>query len=83
MQPCLQRFLNPFLLLLTFQITCVLGTGGPGGGSQSVTALCLLPLNVIQDKVFLTLWFLLALLSVVNLASMAYRAVMVSSAIYR
>jgi hypothetical protein len=33
--------------------------------------------------VVLGLWFLLALLSVVNLASMAYRAVMLSSAIYR
>jgi len=61
------------------QINCIWKTFGAGGDGKEQSGICLLPLNVIQDKLFLCLWFWLVGISIVTGASLIYRTVMLTS----
>lgn len=51
---------------------------GPSGGHQKLDALCVLPLNILNEKLFLVLWFWLFFLALMSLFALMYRAVVVS-----
>jgi len=70
-------------ILFPKQISCTLSTFGSGGADKETTALCLLPLNVMQDKLFLCYWFWLVAVSVVTYSSLIYRIVMLTSEPFR
>ncbi|OXA64611.1 innexin inx2 [Folsomia candida] len=52
---------------------CDLSTYGPSGSIQRFNALCLLPLNVINEKIFTFLWFWFVAVSFVSLGGWIYR----------
>lgn len=47
---------------------------GPSGTEESRDALCILPLNVLNEKFFLILWYWLFVLLIVSFLSLTYRA---------
>merc|ERR1712080_8969 len=73
----------PANILFPRQIACKLSVHGLGGGRASTGSLCLLPLNIIHDKLFLALWFWLLFVSVVTGLHFTYRMVMVSNREWR
>ncbi|XP_063916937.1 innexin inx2-like [Zophobas morio] len=46
---------------------------GPSGSVQNIDALCVLPLNILNEKLFIVLWFWLFFLSAVTVLSLIYR----------
>lgn len=47
---------------------------GPSGTIETRDALCVLPLNILNEKLFLVLWFWLFFLALMSLLALIYRA---------
>jgi len=56
---------------------------GIGGGQENINAICILTLNVINDKIFYILWWWFAALSVVSFYTALLRLLQCSSATVR
>jgi len=56
---------------------------GSGGRQENINAICVLALNMINDKVFLILWWWFFLISVVGVIRMVYRIIQTRSAYLR
>lgn len=54
---------------------CTIHTFGPAGSVQTHDALCVLPLNVVNEKIFVVLWFWLVFLAGVGCLAVIYRYV--------
>lgn len=57
---------------------CTYYSFGLSGTLQSIDALCILPLNVVNEKLFLFLWFWLFLLSFISFVMMIYRILLLT-----
>eukprot|EP00092_Neocalanus_flemingeri_P027254 GFUD01029556.1.p1 GENE.GFUD01029556.1~~GFUD01029556.1.p1 ORF type:complete len:408 (-),score=106.84 GFUD01029556.1:102-1286(-) len=66
----------PMRMMFPRQSTCVFRVPGPAGHLQQVSASCLLPLNIINDKIYLAIWFWLAFVSLVTGVNFLYRVLM-------
>jgi len=64
----------PSLLLFPRVTACSLSRYAPGNGVQTAEIMCLLPLNIINDKIFLLLWIWFSFLSVLTVYKLVYRA---------
>ena len=53
------RGLDPFNILFPKMTKCTLNTYGPSGTIQKHDGLCILPVNVFNEKLYLFIWFLL------------------------
>lgn len=62
---------------------CTFRTFGSSGTIQNHDALCILPLNVINEKIYVFVWFWLICLSLVSLFAIVYRAVLMISPVVR
>ena len=51
---------------------CHMHLFGPSGTMQNLDGLCVLPLNILHDKVYLILWFWYLILLAVTLVQFAY-----------
>lgn len=56
---------------------------GPAGGQEKVNALCILALNIINDKVFAVIWIWCACLSLISFTMLLYRIIICSSSYLR
>ncbi|CAG9860730.1 unnamed protein product [Phyllotreta striolata] len=56
---------------------------GPSGDMQLLDALCILSLNVLNQKVFLLLWYWLLVLLIVSFLSVLYRALFLFVPVFR
>lgn len=52
---------------------CLFYKYGPSGSIEHLDSICLLPLNVINEKVYIFLWFWFLLLSTLSLVALIYR----------
>ena len=52
------RGLDPFNILFPKMTKCTLNTYGPSGTIQKHDGLCILPVNVFNEKLYLFIWFL-------------------------
>lgn len=52
---------------------------GPSGDIQIHDAICILPLNILNEKIYVFAWFWLVLLSIVSVFSLIYRAIVMIS----
>jgi len=57
---------------------CQFNRHGPGGGIQNHDALCLLPLNIVNEKIYLFMWIWLIVLGVASGLAVLYRLVCIS-----
>ncbi|CAG2056642.1 unnamed protein product [Timema podura] len=53
---------------------CTFHKFGPSGTVQKFDGLCVLPLNIVNEKIYVFLWFWFVLLSIVTGISLLYRA---------
>lgn len=56
---------------------CTFHKYGPSGTVQKFDGLCVLPLNIVNEKIYVFLWFWFILLSILSGLSLAYRAAVV------
>merc|ERR1711936_183922 len=61
------------------QSFCRFSMYGLGGGQNTNSFLCLLSLNIIHDKIFLAMWFLLSFVTLLSALSLVWRIVLVQS----
>jgi len=70
---------NPMCYTFPRVAACDYHRFGGGGSPANINAICILGLNVINDKVFMILWWWLFVLAAVSLSRFAFRIVQVSS----
>lgn len=56
---------------------CQFNRHGPGGDINNHDALCLLPLNIVNEKIYLVMWIWLIMLAVASSVAVLYRVVCV------
>ncbi|CAH1111012.1 unnamed protein product [Psylliodes chrysocephalus] len=56
---------------------CTFNKYGPSGSVQRFDGLCVLPLNIVNEKIYVFLWFWFILLSVLSGISLIYRCVVI------
>ena len=65
-QPPETRKVDPFNLLFPKMTKCSIQTYGPSGSVQNFDSLCVLTINVFNEKLYLMLWVLFVVLAVVG-----------------
>ena len=53
------RGLDPFNLIFPKMTKCTLNTYGPSGSLQNHDALCILPINILNEKIYFVAWFIM------------------------
>lgn len=61
---------DPMVRVFPRMTRCTFYRYGSGGGVQSYESMCLLPLNIINEKVYVFLWFLFAILAAASVVSL-------------
>ncbi|XP_032673121.1 innexin inx2-like [Odontomachus brunneus] len=69
---------DPMARLFPKMTKCTIHTFGPAGSVQTHDALCVLPLNVVNEKIFVVLWFWLVFLAGVGFLAVIYRIIVFS-----
>jgi len=64
---------NPFCTVFPTITSCTFHTVGSAAGEQKFNSLCILSLNIINEKVYLLLWFWLFFLSILTGVHLLYR----------
>lgn len=64
---------NPMNAVFPKMTKCIYYKFGPSGSAQSRDALCVLPLNVVNEKLFLFLWFWLVFVTLISFLELIYR----------
>ena len=70
---------NPMTMAFPRLAKCAFGKYGQGGSIEKNDLLCLLPLNILNEKIFIILWFWFIILSVITGLLIIYRIVIMSS----
>lgn len=68
---------NPMEQVFPKLTKCVYYNYGPSGSLQNYDALCVLSLNILNEKLFTVLWFWLIFLTFVTILSLVYRFLVV------
>ncbi len=70
---------DPLNLVFPKVAKCTFRRFGPTGTVEVFDGLCVLPVNIINEKIYIFLWFWLVILSVVTCIHLGYRAITVVS----
>ncbi|XP_071747044.1 innexin inx2 isoform X3 [Lepeophtheirus salmonis] len=79
----LQNDINPMCEAFPRIASCKYARFGSGGGPESLNAICILGLNMINDKIFLVLWFWYFFLTLFGCLRLIYRVIQVTSSSVR
>lgn len=71
MQP--EMRIDPMARIFPKVTKCSFHKYGPSGSVQFLDGLCLLPLNIINEKIYIFLWFWFLVLSVLSFLTIIYR----------
>jgi len=64
---------DPMYLMFPRVTKCHMRTYGVSGSEETHDALCVLPLNVINEKIFIFLWFWFIIVATITAVSLVYR----------
>ena len=64
---------NPELIRLAQVTSCTFQHYGSGGDKVKVQAICVLPLNILNEKIYYLIWFWYVALAVITVAGAIYR----------
>ncbi|RWS31805.1 innexin inx2-like protein [Leptotrombidium deliense] len=78
-----QQTVNPMTKAFPLLAKCTFHRSGPEGGIETLRPLCQLPLNIMNERIFLVLWFVFWILAIINTILIVYRIVIVCSQRYR
>jgi len=70
--------INPFDLVFPKMAKCTLSRFGPSGTIETVDGLCVLPINVLNEKLFLILWLVLVPLSILTVIDQLWWAMVIA-----
>jgi len=70
---------NPMCEVFPRVVVCDVERYGRGGGAETKNAICVLSLNVINDKMFVLLWFWNAILIIAGIIRLITRGIQLSS----
>lgn len=70
---------NPMCIAFPRIASCDYWRWGSGGRQESINAICILALNIINDKVFLVLWWWFLMLAIIGFIRVFYRAIQCKS----
>lgn len=73
-------FINPMCYTFPRISSCNYYRYGTGGKQESINAICILALNIINDKVFLVIWWWFVFLLLVGITRIFFRSIQVNSA---
>lgn len=69
-----QKFkVNPFCATFPLEVSCTVPNVGAAGGEQHHNGLCVLSQNVINEKMYLVIWFWLAFMIIITPLCIIYR----------
>ncbi|KAF8773766.1 innexin inx2-like [Argiope bruennichi] len=71
--------LDPMIKVFPRITKCTFHKYGSSGDVQKHDALCLLPLNIINEKIFIVMWFWFVILAVLDGALLLYRLIVIIS----
>ena len=67
-----------FVIVISLQVTkCTFHNFGASGTIQQFDGLCILPINMINDKIYIGIWFWLFILLLLSIGFMVYRKAIV------
>lgn len=69
---------DPMARMFPTMAKCLFNKYGPSGSIQAFDGLCLLPLNIFNEKIFVFLWFWFCIVACVSIASIVYRMAVVT-----
>lgn len=64
---------DPMVQVFPRVTKCTFHTFGPSGDVQKHDSLCILPINIINEKIYIFLWFWLIMLATVSASAIVYR----------
>lgn len=67
------REMNPMLFVFPRMTKCTFHSYGYSGDIQKHDALCMLPLNVVNEKIYVFIWFWFAFLFILTIGVITYR----------
>ncbi|XKL68075.1 hypothetical protein PGB90_003566 [Kerria lacca] len=69
------KICNPMNFIFPKETKCNFYKFGPTGTIENIDALCILPLNAVNEKIYAFLWFWLGFLSILNCFILLYRLI--------
>ncbi|KAI1296819.1 Innexin inx2 [Halotydeus destructor] len=70
---------DPMIRMFPRMTKCTFHFFGSSGDVQKHDALCILPLNIINEKIYIFLWFWLMALAAISTVNVAYRLAVIAS----
>ena len=74
---------NPFCTVFPTEVSCTVPSIGAGGGGQAFNGLCVLSQNIINEKIYLIIWFWLVILTIITVPWFLFRIVTLVIAPFR
>lgn len=71
--------LSPFIRIFPRVTSCTFNYYGEAGGLRNYSALCVLAVNAINEKIFLLMWFWFVILSVITFLALVSKLILFSS----
>ncbi|GAB6022656.1 hypothetical protein CHUAL_006747 [Chamberlinius hualienensis] len=70
---------DPMVMVFPRVTKCTFYTFGPGGNPQNHDTVCVLPINIINEKIYIVLWFWFIILAIISGLAIIYRIVTIFS----
>lgn len=70
---------DPMIQIFPRMTKCSFKKFGPSGDPETFDGLCILPLNVVNEKIYVFLWFWFIILSILTFFTVTYRIIIIFS----